>query len=63
MLGEYLFYNDFPQGVKSIYCNGKVYTREEFLIEKEKFFKKKLKRKNQASSVYLLIKLRCLVNN
>lgn len=51
MLGEYLFYNDFPQGVKSIYCNGKVYTREEFLIEKDKFFKKKSKRKNQTTSV------------
>ena len=51
MIGEYLFYNDFRQGVKSIYCNGKVYTREEFLIEKDKFFKKKSKRKNQTTSV------------
>tara|TARA_B100001094_G_scaffold104886_1_gene101067 strand:- start:303 stop:458 length:156 start_codon:yes stop_codon:yes gene_type:complete len=51
MIGEYLFYNDFPKGVRSIYCNGKTYTREQFLIEKEKFLKRKAKRKNQISSV------------
>jgi len=45
MIGEYLFYNDFPENVKSVYCNGKTYTRKEFLIEKEKFLKRKAKRK------------------
>jgi len=47
MIGEYLFYNDFPERIKSIYCNGKTYSREEFLIERERFFKRKNKRKTQ----------------
>ena len=45
MIGKYLFDNDFPEHVKSIFCNGKTYTRNEFLIEKEKFLKRKSKKK------------------
>ena len=41
MIDEYLFENNVPIGVKSIYCNGTTYSREQFLIEREKFLKKK----------------------
>ena len=45
MISEYLFDNDFPEHAKSIYCNGRTYTREEFLREKERFLKRKTKRR------------------
>ena len=41
MIDEYLFGNDLPVGVRSIYCNGRTYSREQFLIEREKFLQKK----------------------
>jgi len=43
MIDEYLFGNDLPVGVRSIYCNGRKYSREQFLIEREKFTQKKRK--------------------
>jgi len=43
MIDEYLFENDLPVGVRSIYCNGRKYSREQFLIEREKFTQKKRK--------------------
>ena len=48
MIGEHLFNNDFPKHVKSVYVNGKTYTREEFLKEKENYLSKK--KKNQIKS-------------
>jgi hypothetical protein len=34
---EFLFDNDFPSGVKSVFVNGKKYTKNEFLeIKKQK---------------------------
>jgi hypothetical protein len=38
---SFLFRNEFPRGVKSIFVNGKTYTRKEFLKKKEEFIKKK----------------------
>ncbi len=49
MIGEHLFYNEFPKHAKSIYCNGKTYSREEFLNEREEFFKRKAKMKKRQS--------------
>tara|TARA_B100001029_G_C15000839_1_gene417970 strand:+ start:953 stop:1087 length:135 start_codon:yes stop_codon:yes gene_type:complete len=37
---SYLYLNEIPKGVKSIYINGKTITREEFLKQKESFLKK-----------------------
>jgi len=45
MIGEYLFYNNFPDHAKSVYCNGRTYTRDEYLIEKKKFLKRKAHKK------------------
>ena len=49
MIGEYLFNNDFPKHVKSVYVKGKTYTREEFLKEKENYLLKKKKEKTKSS--------------
>ena len=38
---SYLFHNEFPQGVKSVYVNGKNISKEEFLELKERYSKKK----------------------
>jgi hypothetical protein len=38
---DYLFFEDFPKGIKTVYVNGKRLTVEEFEEAKEKFFKKK----------------------
>lgn len=37
---KYLFYEDIPKGVKSIYVNGKKISREDFLKQQKKFFLK-----------------------
>ena len=50
MIGEYLFESDFPKHVKSVYCNGKTYTREEFLKEKENLILKKKQKKDKSKS-------------
>tara|TARA_B100001057_G_scaffold498638_1_gene606368 strand:+ start:18857 stop:19015 length:159 start_codon:yes stop_codon:yes gene_type:complete len=50
MIGEYLFNSDFPKHVKSVYCNGRTYTREEFLEEKEKYLLRKKKNKEKLNS-------------
>ena len=49
MIGEYLFESDFPKHVKSVYVNGKTYTREEFLKEKENYLSKKKKDQMKSS--------------
>ena len=36
--------------VKSIYCNGRTYTREEFLKEKENYLLKKKQKKDKTKS-------------
>ena len=36
----YLFHNEFPQGVKSVYVNGKNISKVEFLELKKRYFKK-----------------------
>jgi hypothetical protein len=41
---NYLFHNEFPQGVKSVYVNGKNISKEEFLDLKKRYFKKKKSR-------------------
>ena len=41
---SYLFHNEFPQGVKSVYVNGKNISKEEFLDLKKRYFKKKKSR-------------------
>ena len=38
---NYLFDNEFPQGVKSVYVNGKNISKQEFLELKKRYFKKK----------------------
>lgn len=38
---NFLYRNEIPEGVKSIFVNGKTLTREEFLKKKEEFIKKK----------------------
>ncbi len=38
---NYVFELDFPENVKSIFFNGRTYSKEKFYIEKEKFLKKK----------------------
>ena len=38
---DFLFYNDLPQGVKSVYVNGKRFSIEEFNQAKEKHLLKK----------------------
>ena len=40
---SYLFYEEFPEGVKSICIGGQVMTKEEFLFKKKQFLKKKKK--------------------
>ena len=49
MIGEYLFNNDFPKHVKSVYVKGKTYIREEFLKEKENYLSKKKKDQMKSS--------------
>tara|TARA_B100001250_G_scaffold116080_1_gene98416 strand:+ start:1118 stop:1285 length:168 start_codon:yes stop_codon:yes gene_type:complete len=41
---DFLFYNDLPQGVKSVYVNGKRFSIEEFNQAKEKHLLKKTDR-------------------
>lgn len=41
---DYLFLNDLPKGVKSIYVNGKRMSLEEFNQAKKKYLSKKVKR-------------------
>ena len=50
MIGENLFESDFPKHVKSVYCNGRTYTREEFLKEKENYPLKKKQKKDKIKS-------------
>ena len=38
---DYLFYQDLPKGIKSVYVNGKRMTIEEFQGAKNDFFNKK----------------------
>ena len=38
---EYLFYNDLPKGIKSVYVNGKRMSIEEFKEVKKKYLSKK----------------------
>lgn len=38
---KFLYYDEIPKGIKTIYFNGKRITREEFLIKKNKFVNKK----------------------
>jgi hypothetical protein len=38
---DYLFFEDFPKGIKSVYVNGKRITIEEFEKAREKYFLKK----------------------
>lgn len=40
---SYLFYEELPEGVKSICIGGQVMTKEEFLFKKKQFLKKKKK--------------------
>lgn len=40
---SYLFYEKFPEGVKSVCIGGQVMTKEEFLLKKKQFLKKKKK--------------------
>ena len=40
---KYLFYENIPKGVKSIFVNGKKISREDFLKEQKKFFLKMTK--------------------
>ena len=50
MICEYLFESEFPKHVKSVWCNGKKYTREEFLKEKENYLLKKKQKKDKSKS-------------
>jgi len=43
MIGKYLFEHEIPHGVKSICCNGKTYSREEFVLKVRSFSKDKKK--------------------
>jgi hypothetical protein len=38
---DYLFYNDLPKGVKSVYLNGKRLSLEEFEEAKKEFLSQK----------------------
>ena len=38
---DYLFYNDLPKGVKSVYVNGKRISLEEFNEAKKEYLSKK----------------------
>ena len=38
---NFIFEKDFPDNVKSVFFNGKTYSKEEFNNEKAKFFKRK----------------------
>jgi len=49
MIDEYLFENNVPIGVKSIYCNVRTYSRDQFMIERQKFLQKKRKNLNYES--------------
>lgn len=40
---SYLFYEKFPEGVKSVCIGGQVITKEEFLFKKKQFLKKRKK--------------------
>ena len=44
MLDSFIFQNDIPKGVKSLFFNGKTYSREQFLAERKKFFNNKTKK-------------------
>ena len=39
---DFIFERDFPENVKSIFFNGKTYSREKFNSEKAKYLKRKL---------------------
>jgi hypothetical protein len=39
---NFIFERDFPENVKSIFFNGKTYSREKFNSEKAKYLKRKL---------------------
>lgn len=41
---DYLFLNDLPKGIKSVYVNGKRMSLEEFNEAKQNYLLKKLKR-------------------
>ena len=47
MLDSFIFQNDLPDGVKSLSFNGKTYSREQFLAEREKFLNSKVKRSKE----------------
>ena len=38
---DYLFYQDLPKGIKTVYVNGKRITIKEFENAREKYFSKK----------------------
>jgi hypothetical protein len=40
---SYLFYNDFPKGIKSICVGDKVLSKEEFLKQKNEYFQRSKK--------------------
>ena len=42
---DYLFFEDFPKGIKTVYVNGKRLTIEELQEDKEKYVSKKGKHK------------------
>lgn len=44
---KFLFYDEFPPGVKSVFVHGKRISREEFLKQKENHFKK-----NESKNTY-----------
>ncbi len=46
-LDSFIFQNDLPDGVKSLSFNGKTYSREQFLAEREKFLNSKVKRSKE----------------
>jgi len=51
---DYLFFEDFPKGIKSVYVNGKRITIEEFEKAREKYFLKK-SNKQRFSLIGLII--------
>ena len=47
---SYLFYQKFPEGIKTICIGGHVFTKEEFLQKQKEFLNSK-KKKNVSSKI------------
>ena len=52
---KFLFYDEIPKGIKTIYFNGKRITREEFLIKKKNSLIKKMKLRHLVEIIFIVL--------